>query len=73
MKHTNREVLGKGIKFMAMALPCIALGPMVLFSAFKNQDHALFIPVLGVGIFFFFLAIYLMFKGIRTILKSMFD
>ncbi len=58
---------------MAMALPLLFLGPSVIHSSFKNQEHPLYIPILGLGIIFCMLSIFLMFKGIQTIMKSMFD
>lgn len=73
MKHTNKEILTKGIKYLAFALPLIFIGPSILFTAFNNQDHYLYIPVLIVGILAMFGAIFLLFKGILTIVKAVFD
>ncbi|MFD1096571.1 DUF6095 family protein [Salegentibacter chungangensis] len=73
MKHTNKEILFKGLKYLAGALPLSAIGPVVLFSAFKNQEHPLYIAVLIFGLIAFFAAIYLMFKGIQTVIKALFD
>ncbi|MGY5848460.1 DUF6095 family protein [Salegentibacter sp. HM20] len=73
MKHTNKQLLGKGLKFLGGALPLSALGPIVLFSAFNNKEHPLYIPVLIFGLLAFTAAIFLMFKGILTIIKALFD
>ncbi len=73
MKHTNKELLGKGIKFLASALPLTLLGPVVLFSAFNNQESPYYIYVLIFGLLAFVGAIALMFLGIRTIIKAVFD
>ncbi|WP_029033883.1 DUF6095 family protein [Salinimicrobium terrae] len=73
MKHTNKELLLKGLKFLAGAMPLSFIGPVVLFSAFKNQENAWFIPVLLFALTAMAAAIYLMFKGINTIMKSIFD
>lgn len=62
-----------GLKYLAGALPLSFIGPVVLFSSFKNQEHFWFIPVLIIAILAMALAIYLMFKGINTVIKSMFD
>ena len=72
-KHTNKALLGKGLKFMAGALPLIIIGPVVLFSSFKNQDHPWFIPILILGLLALAGAIFLLFKGIRIIMRSLFD
>lgn len=73
MKHTNKQLLYKGIKYLAAALPLILIGPTVLFSAFHNREHPLYIPILILGILAFIAAIFLIFKGIHTIVKSVFD
>jgi len=73
MKHTNKEQLGKGIKYLAGALPLTLLGPVVLYSAFHNKEHPYYIFVLIFGLMAFIGAIILMFLGIRTIMKALFD
>lgn len=70
---TNKEILMKGIKYLAFALPLMFIGPSVIFSSFKNQEHPFYIPILGIGIIFCLSAMFLIFKGIQTILKSLFD
>ena len=72
-KHTNKTLLSKGVKFMAGALPLAFIGPVVLFSAFKNQDHPLYIPVLVLALLTMAGSIFLMFRGIATIMKALFD
>lgn len=72
-KHTNRELLAKGIKYLAAALPLSFLGPSILYSAFNNQDKPLFIPITILGFIFFFGAMFCIFKGIMTIVKAVFD
>lgn len=73
MKHTNKEQLMKGIKFLAGALPLCFVGPVVLFSSFKNQEHVLFIPILIFALLTMAAAVFLMFKGIATVMKALFD
>lgn len=70
---TNKEILMKGIKYLAFALPLMFIGPSVIFSSFKNQEHPFYIPILGIGIIFCLSSMFLIFKGIQTILKSLFD
>lgn len=71
--HTNKQILTKGIKYLAFALPLLFIGPSVIFSSFKNQNHPFYIPVLGTGIILCIVSIYLIFKGIQTIMKSLFN
>lgn len=73
MKHTNKELLGKGIKYLAGALPLAFLGPSILFTAFNNQEHPWYVVVLIAGLIACAGAIFLIFKGIGTLMKAMFD
>lgn len=70
---TNKKILVKGIQYLSGALPLLFMGPVVINSAFKNQDSPFYEIVLGVGILFCGFAIYFMFKGVNTIVKSLFD
>ena len=72
-KHTNKKILYKGIKFLAISLPLILLGPSVIYSAFNNQNHPLYMLILILGILIFLTAIFFIFRGIFTIVKAVFD
>ncbi|GGE44035.1 DUF6095 family protein [Psychroflexus planctonicus] len=69
----KKEVLGKGIRYLAVSLPLCFLGPSILYSSFNNQDKFLFIPVLILGLLITFAAGYCIFKGIKTLMKALFD
>ncbi len=71
--NTNKDILTKGIKFIAWALPLYFIGPSIIYNAFMNKDNVWHYLVLAVGIVISFFAIYLTFKGLKTILNSMFD
>lgn len=73
MQHTNKDLLFKGLKFLAAALPLCIIGPVVLFSAFKNQEHSWYIPILIFALTAMAAAIFLMFKGIGTLMKALFE
>ncbi|PZW40638.1 MULTISPECIES: DUF6095 family protein [Mesonia] len=73
MKRTNKEVLFKGLRYLAGAMPLIFLGPSILYSAFNNREHPLYIAVLILGIIACGGAIFLIFKGINTLMKALFD
>lgn len=73
MKHTNKDTLAKGVKFLAGALPLAFIGPAVVFSAFNNQDKALYWPILILGLLACAGAIFLMFLGIKTLMKALFN
>jgi hypothetical protein len=70
---TNRKVLLKGIQYLAGALPTLFIGPIIINSAFKNKDNPLYPYILGLGIIICGFAIFLVFIGINTIIKSLFD
>jgi len=70
--NTDKNVLIKGLKLMLLALICILLGPTLYHIALSNQEKPLYIPILIVAIILCILAIYLAFKGINTILDSIF-
>ncbi|MFC7772595.1 DUF6095 family protein [Flavobacterium sp. GCM10027622] len=70
---TNKVVLYKGIKWMGYALPLLFIGPSLIHMSFKNQQHPMYIPILSLGILLCVLSIFLIFKGLKTIMKSLFD
>lgn len=72
-KHTNKDVLVKGLKKMAISLLCMFLGPTLIYVAFSNQEKPLFIPILIVGLIISIAAIIIAFKGLKTIMDSMFN
>lgn len=72
-KRTNKDVLIKGIKLMAGSLLCMFAGPIIINSAFKNQAHPYYIPVLIVGLLIAATAIFLGFRGIKKIMDAMFN
>jgi hypothetical protein len=69
----NKNNLSKGIKYVSGALPLMFIGPIVINSAFKNQDSPYYELVLGIGILGCVLAVFFLFKGVTTIVKSLFD
>tara|TARA_B100000768_G_scaffold37796_1_gene36460 strand:- start:9 stop:242 length:234 start_codon:yes stop_codon:yes gene_type:complete len=71
--RTNKDLLVEGLKTMGITLFLMFLGPLILHTGFSNPDKPLYIPLIVGGIFICFLAIYFGFKGIRIIMKSMFE
>jgi len=70
---TDRELLSKGLQQLGYTIILFFLGPFVLNQAFKNQEHSLYIPVLIVGLLLAGFAIYMGFKGIRTVMRAIFN
>ncbi len=71
-KRTNKSLLVKGLKILLGTLFLMFIGPTLTYIAFSNQSKPLFIPLLIIGITCCLLAIYFMFKGIMTIVDSLF-
>tara|TARA_R110002072_G_scaffold302938_1_gene490075 strand:- start:1591 stop:1821 length:231 start_codon:yes stop_codon:yes gene_type:complete len=72
-KHTNKEILMTGIKYMALSLPLMFVGPYVITLGFLNKDNATFYLFFPLGLILAIAAVFFAFKGIKTIMKSMFD
>lgn len=71
-KRTNKDLLYKGIKTMGISLLFMFLGPTLFYIATTNKEKPLYIPLLIVSILLCFLAIYIAFRGLQTIMSSMF-
>ena len=69
---TDKDVLVKGLKIMGLSVACMFLGPTLFYIAESNSEKALYIPILILAIVICIVAIYLGFKGLNTIMKSMF-
>ncbi|HEY5689590.1 MAG TPA: DUF6095 family protein [Yeosuana sp.] len=74
MNHkTNRPLLFKGLKIMLFALLSLFMAPIMLSIAFNNKEKPLYIPILIIGCLIAAFAIFLVFKGIKTIMNSIFN
>lgn len=69
---TDKKELLKGIKTLVFALLSLFMGPILLSSAFNRPDDKLYIPLLVLGCAVSGMAVFLIFKGIKTIMNSMF-
>ncbi len=72
-KHTNKQLLMTGIKYMALSLPLMFVGPYIITLGFLNKDNATFYLFFPIGLIIAIAAVFFAFKGIQTIMKSMFD
>ncbi|WP_372944989.1 DUF6095 family protein [Muriicola sp.] len=70
--RTNKELLIKGLKYLAYTVALMFTAPVVLYQAFKNQDHPWFIPVLVVGSILALGAIGMGFFSIKTVVDAFF-
>ena len=72
-KRTDKALLVKGLKILLGTVFLMFTGPTLTYIALSNQSKLLFIPLLIIGIVCCLLAIYFMFKGIMTIVDSLFN
>lgn len=72
-KRTDKDILVKGIKKIAVAMAFMFIGPTVLYVAFSNQEKPLYIPLLLLGGIVCIAAIVFAFKGLNTIMDSLFQ
>ena len=71
--RTDKDLLVKGLKTLAGCAALMFIGPTLAFIAMSNQEKILFIPLLIIAFILCGLAIYLGFKGLKTIMDSMFN
>ena len=72
-KRTNKEILGKGLKKMAISLVMMFAGPTLFYIATTNKEKPLYIPILIISLVICAGAIFFAFRGLQTIMNSMFD
>ena len=71
-KRTDKDVLVKGLKKMVISLLLMFTGPSLFYVATTNKEKPLYIPLLILSLLLCAGAIYFAFKGIQTIMESMF-
>lgn len=71
--HPDKNLLQKGVKYAVGSMPLMFLGPMTIYNALINRHSWVHYIVLTVGIFICGLSVFLMWKGIQLILKSLFN
>ncbi|MCF8715786.1 hypothetical protein JM658_13200 [Joostella atrarenae] len=72
MRHTDRELFFKSLKYFAYTVMLMFLAPTVIYQAFKNQTHPWYMPVLIIGIVLAIGAIAMGFYSLRVIMRSFF-
>jgi len=72
-KRTNKDVLVLGLKRLAIAIVLLFVGPTLLYVVVSNKEKPFYIPLLIISLLICALAIYFIFKGIKTLISSVFD
>ncbi|WP_299536334.1 DUF6095 family protein [Ulvibacterium sp.] len=71
--ETDKKMLVKGVKFLLYTVALMFTAPVVLFQAFKNQEHPWYWPVLITGLILAITAISMGFYSIKLIVDSLFN
>ena len=68
-QRTNKEVLAKGVKYMAIAMMLMITGPTLIHFGFQVRNYLTLTiaGIVSVG------AIIMFFIGIKTLLKALFN
>ncbi|WP_340198413.1 DUF6095 family protein [Ascidiimonas sp. W6] len=69
---TDRSLLFKSVKYFSITVFMMFTGPIVIYQAFKNQDHPFYWPVLIVGLLISLGAIAMGFYSLRTMMNALF-
>lgn len=69
---TDKQLLAKGLKRLAITLLLMFTAPVVLYEAFKNQGHPFYYPVLIFGAVLALAAVTMGFYGIKTLVDALF-
>jgi len=69
---TDKTLLITGLKYIAYTVALMFLAPVVIYQAFKNQEHPLYWPVLVIGLLLGVAAIAMGFYSLKVILDSLF-
>lgn len=70
---TDKDLLVKGLKYIAYTIALMFSAPVVIYQAFKNQEHPWYWPVLIIGLVLAVAAISMGFYSIKVILDSLFE
>lgn len=70
---SDKKKVFKGIRFLAFALPLIFIGPTIIYSSFKNKEHELYYIILSIGILCCIFGMFFIFKGVKTMVKGLFN
>lgn len=70
---TDKTRIYKGLQKVFFAIPLMFVGPIIIYSSFKNKEHFLYYPILTLGCIICLLSMYLFFRGLRTIVNGLFN
>lgn len=72
MRRTDKELLVKGLKSFGYTVLAMFTAPLLIYQAFKNEEHPFYWPVLILGVLCAVLAIYLGFRSVGIVMDAVF-
>lgn len=69
----DKTKIYKGLQKVFIAIPLMFVGPIIIYSSFKNQEHFLYYPVLILGCLICLFSMWLFFIGLRTLVSGLFN
>lgn len=73
MHKTDKTLFKKGVKFLLIALPLLVLAPVLITLARLNKETYIFWVIFIPGIIAFFAAMYMIYKGVNTLMSAFFS
>lgn len=70
---TDKKKLLLGLRKIGLAIPLMFIGPIVINSSFKNQNHPFYYPILGLGILICLFSMLWFLKGLLQIVSGLFN
>lgn len=71
--QADRKQSFLGLRKIGIAIPIMFIGPVIIYSAFKNKLHPLYYVVLGVGILLCLFSMLWFFKGLLQLVNGLFN
>ena len=69
----DKTKIYKGLQKVFIAIPLMFVGPIIIYSSFKNQEHFLYYPVIILGCLICLFSMYLFFIGLKTLVSGLFN
>lgn len=69
---SDKNQIVKGIKFLAIALPLMVLGPVILTIGYRALNDGIYFWII-IGVILILIAVIIAFLGIKTILNGLFE
>ena len=71
--NVNKVKIYKGLQKVLIAILLMFIGPIIIYSSFKNESHFMYYPVLIFGCLLCLFSMYLFFMGLRTLVSGLFN